>query len=56
MSAKRTVWIGAIVGSTIGGMIPSLWHASWLSMSSILLSTIGGIAGIWLGWKIGRIT
>ena len=54
MSTKRLIWIGSIVGSFIGGLIPGLWHASMFSMWGLVLSTIGGIAGIWLGWRIGQ--
>ena len=43
---------GAIVGSTVGGFIPSLWHASMFSVWGVILSTIGGVVGIWAAWKI----
>ena len=49
---KQLVWIGMIVGSTIGGFIPSLWGASLLSFSSILLSALGAIAGIYVAFKM----
>ncbi|MDB5245097.1 MAG: hypothetical protein JWN90_202 [Parcubacteria group bacterium] len=49
---KQIVWIGLLVGSTIGGFIPELWGAGVFSFSSIILSAIGGMAGIYLGWKI----
>jgi hypothetical protein len=32
-----------------------LWGASVLSFSSILLSAVGGIAGIYFGFKISRL-
>ncbi len=51
---KQLVWIGMIVGSSIGGFIPTLWGAGFLSFSSILLSAAGGILGIWAGYKISR--
>ena len=43
-----------IVGSTVGGFVPALWGDSMFSMSSIILSTIGGVAGIVLGYKISH--
>jgi len=52
--SKKTVWFGMMAGSTIGGLIPMLWHAGMLSMSGILLSTVGGIAGIWVAYRMGR--
>jgi hypothetical protein len=54
MSDKKLIWIGATVGSTLGGLLPGLWHASMFSMWGLLFSTIGGLVGIWAGWKIGR--
>lgn len=52
--SKKAIWFGALVGSTIGGCVPSLWHASAFSMWSILLSTIGGLAGIWFAYRWTR--
>jgi hypothetical protein len=54
MSARRLIWIGAIVGSTIGGLVPALWKASMLSMWGLILSTVGGVVGIWAGWKLSQ--
>ena len=51
---KKAVWMGMFVGSTIGGFIPMLWHASMLSMSGIVMSTVGGIAGVWAVYRLGR--
>ncbi|HUO50124.1 MAG TPA: hypothetical protein VMU25_00950 [Candidatus Paceibacterota bacterium] len=53
-NSRPLVWIGAFVGSTVGSMIPSLWGAGFLSFSSILLSGIGAIAGIYFGFKISQ--
>jgi len=55
MSSKKLIWIGMMVGSTIGGFIPALWHAGMFSVSGIILSTVGGIAGIWAGYRLGRL-
>lgn len=49
--SKTLVWIGLIVGSTIGGFIPELWGAGMFSLAGVIGSTIGGIAGIWFGVK-----
>jgi len=51
---KRAIWFGVLVGSTIGGCIPSLWHASAFSMWSITLGTVGGLAGIWVAYRLTR--
>ena len=49
------IWIGAAVGSTLGGLLPALWHASMFSISGLVVSTIGGLIGIWAGWKVQRL-
>lgn len=54
MQSRSLVWIGLAVGSTVGGLIPELWGAGILSFSSIFLSALGGIAGIWVGYQIAQ--
>jgi len=55
VSDRRMIWIGAAVGSTLGGLLPALWHASMFSISGLVVSTIGGLIGIWAGWKVQRL-
>lgn len=54
MSQNKLIWIGFAVGSTIGGFIPGLWGDSSLSFSSILFSAIGGIMGIYAGFRLNN--
>ncbi|MGC9603159.1 MAG: hypothetical protein ABSF47_01665 [Minisyncoccia bacterium] len=54
MSRKTLVWLGLFIGSTIGSFIPELWGSDVLSFSSIILSALGGLAGIWIGFKFGE--
>jgi len=54
MNAKSLIWIGVLVGSTLGSMVPLIWGAGMLSISSIFWSTIGGLAGIYLGFKLSQ--
>ena len=54
MSTKSIIWIGMFIGSTIGSFIPSLWGDNFLSLSSMLLTALGGLVGIWLGYKMSR--
>jgi len=42
------------IGSTFGSYIPSLWGAGIFSFSSLLFATLGGFAGIWVGFRIGQ--
>ncbi|MDE1975273.1 MAG: hypothetical protein KGI49_02050 [Patescibacteria group bacterium] len=55
MNPKTLIWIGVFVGGTIGGYIPALWGGSIFGFSSIILSAIGGLAGIWAGWKLSQM-
>jgi hypothetical protein len=53
MSSNRLVWVGMVVGSAVGGIIPTLWGAGYFSFSSIILTAVGGFLGIWFGFKLG---
>ncbi len=52
MTLKFLIVVGVIAGSTIGSFIPAIWGDSIFSFSSIVLSFIGGLAGIWAGYKV----
>ena len=54
MNLKKLCWIGAFVGSSVGSYVPALWGESMLSLSSIVLGMVGGLAGIWAGYRIGQ--
>ncbi len=54
MNSKSLIWLFLIIGSTVGSFIPELWGAGFLSMSSVLLSAVGGIVGIWIGFKLSN--
>ena len=40
------------IGGTVGAYIPLLWGDSAFSISSVIFSGLGGIGGIWLGYKL----
>lgn len=54
MTTKTCVWIGLFIGSTIGSYLPSLFGIGIFSGWSIILSAAGGIAGIWIGFRLGE--
>jgi hypothetical protein len=54
MMTKKFIWIGLFVGSTIGNMIPLLWGGDALSISGFFLAAVGGLAGIWAGYRLGQ--
>lgn len=45
---------GMIVGSTAGSFLPALWGGGLLSLSSVLLGGVGGVAGIWIAYRLSR--
>lgn len=52
MSQKTSVMLGMTVGSIAGGYIPLLWGAGMLSYTSVIFSALGGIAGIYISFKM----
>ncbi len=53
MGLKTCVWIGIIVGGLVGGAIGSvLDHGNMLGLWSILISAVGSIVGIFIGYKL----
>jgi predicted MFS family arabinose efflux permease len=54
MGSSRAIWFGIFIGSAIGGLVPELWGADAFSYSSVLLSGIGALAGLWIGLKVGN--
>lgn len=51
---KLFITLGMIVGSIAGGYLPMLFGAGLFSMTSIITSTIGGLLGIYIGYKLGE--
>jgi len=54
MSSKVAVYLGMTIGSIIGGYVPTLFGAGLISYSSVLFSGIGGILGVWIGYKLSN--
>jgi uncharacterized membrane protein YeaQ/YmgE (transglycosylase-associated protein family) len=53
---KLPIWVGMLIGSILGGYIPTLWGADIFSLTSLAGSVVGGLLGIWVGYKIGACT
>jgi hypothetical protein len=49
---RRVIWLCAAVGSTVGSLVPALWGASEMSLTSIVLGLIGGVAGVMVGARL----
>jgi hypothetical protein len=54
MGQKSVIFIFMAIGSMIGGFIPIIWGDSFLTFSSIVLTAIGGLFGIYIGYKISN--
>jgi hypothetical protein len=52
MKPGTVIGIFALVGSTIGAYVPSLWGEGLFSSWSVVLTTVGGFAGVWIAWKL----
>lgn len=52
--SKSLLIFGMVVGSTIGGYIPSIFGAGLFSFFSIFCSAIGGFLGIWIAYRLMR--
>lgn len=48
---RARIWLGVLIGSSIGGFIPVLWGGDLVSVSAVLLSGLGAVVGVWLGYK-----
>jgi hypothetical protein len=54
MSGKGLIWMGMFVGSFIGSVLPYLWDGGLYAYT--IWSAIGGVAGIYLGFKFAKST
>jgi hypothetical protein len=52
MNTRALYYLGAGIGGTIASLIPALWGGSLFGGWSIILSGVGGIAGIWVAYKL----
>ena len=52
MFQNKFIFLCLFIGSTIGGYIPLLWGDNFLSMTSVLFSGVGGLAGIYIGYSL----
>jgi len=52
---RRVIWLFAAVGGTVGSLVPLVWGASELSLSSLLLGALGSVAGVIFGARLSGI-
>jgi len=56
MSQRMIIYIGMFIGSSIGSVLPVIWGGSMLSLSSVMLSAVGGIVGVIISFEVIRRT
>jgi hypothetical protein len=54
MDQKKMIMLCMTVGSLTGGYLPSLWNADLFSLSSVLLTAVGGFLGIYIGFQLSN--
>lgn len=42
------------VGSSLGGAVPMLWGGDAMSVVGVCCGLLGGVVGIWGGYRLGR--
>jgi hypothetical protein len=52
MNSKSIIWICMSIGSAAGSYIPLLWGSDYFSFSSVFFTAVGGILGVWVGYRI----
>jgi hypothetical protein len=51
---KKMIWLFMGIGSTVGGALPTLWGDTFFGMTSVILTAVGGLLGIWLAVKASQ--
>jgi len=52
--SKGLIYGSVLIFSTIGGFVPTLWHAGIFSVSGILGTILGTAIGVWVALKINN--
>ncbi len=52
LMSKGPTYVGGLVGSFVGSLVPSVWGAGQLSMWSLVSFAIGGVLGVWLAYRL----
>ena len=51
---KKLIYGSVFIFSTIGGYLPSLWHAGFFSAWGIIGGLVGTAFGIWVAIKLNN--
>jgi len=54
MSMRGWLMAGVFGGSTLGGIVPSIFGAGMTSTWGVIGTALGGFAGLYVGWRIAQ--
>lgn len=54
MSSKTFIYLGLIVGSVVGGYVPTLFGVDLLSAIPVITSSLGAALGVYICYKLTR--
>jgi hypothetical protein len=52
---RRVIWLFVLAGSIVGGLVPEAWGASSFGLAAFVGGTLGAVAGVWAGIRIGEL-
>lgn len=52
--SKSVIFLFLFIGSTVGSYLPLMWGGSLFSLTSVLLSAVGGLLGIYVGLRVSQ--
>jgi len=52
---RSVIGLMAMLGMTVGGFVPELWGDSGFSLTALVFTAIGGIAGVWAGVRVADV-
>jgi uncharacterized membrane protein YeaQ/YmgE (transglycosylase-associated protein family) len=52
---KSLIGFGLLLGSIVGGFVPSLWgDNNMVSLAGFFFSFVGGVVGVWAGYRLSQ--
>ncbi len=51
---KLCIFAGTTIFGTLGGMLATLFGMEVFSLGSFILSGVGSVLGVYLGWKVAQ--
>lgn len=52
MTSKQMIYLCVAIFSSIGSFLPAIWGDSLFSVSSAVFGMIGGLVGVYVGYKM----